>query len=149
MNFALNPPEGIIGFEELMNRIVDGVVALDTKGVCTYLNPTAIAVLSRYNLDILGKNILDEFQLIENQEFYSAIQKAQETQKAHFLEDYYPTYNKWYHFSIYPSPTGTTLIVKEITDQKKVWNPVFETDRKYQILFDKNPIPMWAVDIDS
>ncbi|MBL0064922.1 MAG: PAS domain S-box protein [Bacteroidetes bacterium] len=149
MNFALNPPEGVIGFEELMNRIVDGVVALDTKGVCTYLNPTAISVLSKYNLDILGKNILDEFHLIENQEFYRAIQKAQETQKAHFLEDYYPTYNKWYHFSIYPSTTGTTLIVKEITDQKKVWNPVFETDKKYQILFDKNPIPMWAVDIKS
>lgn len=138
-----------ISVAEMLDRINDAIISLNVDDVCIYVNPFAQNILEKRGINILGKSIFDVFQGLVNQKFFIELQKSKSEQSNVFLEDYYPPFNKWYHFSIYPSPTGTTLIIKEITNRKKEWNPDFESNKKYQILFEMNPVPMWTVDVES
>lgn len=137
---------GLLVHEEILDRISDAVVVLDDNWVCTYLNERAQKVLKRDGIDLLGKNVWEVLPGMEGQLFYLQLHESMKTGQPKFLEDYYPAFNKWYHFSIYPSPTGLTVLIKNISFQKKSWGNFNQSDRRYQVLFEMNPLPMWVVD---
>jgi PAS domain S-box-containing protein len=77
----------------ILERISDAFVALDTEWRYTYVNAKAAHIFGRKREDLVGKHIGTEFPEGVGQPFYKACYKAVETQQPMYLEEYSPPYD--------------------------------------------------------
>jgi PAS domain S-box-containing protein len=104
----------------IIERVSDGFVALDTDWIYVYVNKNGARMLQREKPeDLIGKHIWTEFPEGVGQPFYHAYHKALETQQPVLLEEYYEPWDRWFENRIYPSPAGLTIYFSEITDRKR------------------------------
>lgn len=103
-----------------LDRVNDGIVALDKNWYYTYLNEPAAKMLQRENpLDLVGKHIWTEFPEGVGQPFHLAYVKAFDTQEPLVIEQHFQPWDLWFENRIYPSPDGITIYFTEITERKK------------------------------
>lgn len=106
-------------YRTLIQRISDGFIALDTNWCCVYANKKIEEMTGRALASLLGKNIWDEFPEAYNSATYEAFHRAMETQEYVNNIDYFEPLDLWQENSIYPSPEGLLVFVRDITKQKK------------------------------
>ena len=94
---------------DVLERISEAFVALDTDWRYTYVNDKAAQIFGRRREDLLGKHIWTEFPESMGQPFYKACYKAVETQEPINLVEYYSPRDRWFENRIYPSPDGLTI----------------------------------------
>lgn len=105
--------------ENVLNRISDGFVSLDTNWCYAYMNKKAGEIFDKDPKDLIGKNIWDEFPEDIGQPFYLAYKRAMEEQIFIQLLEYYPLYDKWFENRIYPSDNGLSIFFHDVTESKK------------------------------
>ena len=103
---------------ELLERVSDGFVALDTHWRYTYVNERAAALFGRRPEDLLGRHIWTEFPEGVGQPFHLAYEKAMAEQIFIEIEGYYEPWGRWFENRIYPSPDGVCIFFHEITARK-------------------------------
>ncbi len=106
-------------FKNILERVSDAFVALDTNWAYTYINAKAGEIFGRKPDTLVGKHIWTEFPIIIGQAFYKACYVALETQKYCCIQEYYQPNNLWFENHIYPSPDGLTIYFVDITSKKK------------------------------
>ena len=121
-------------FKNILERVSDAFVALDTNWIYTYVNTKAGEIFDRKPEDLIGKHIWTEFSEAVNQPFYLACYRAMKTQKHEYIHEYYQAHDLWFENHIYPSPDGLTIYFTDITIKKKAE----ETLASYQIQLEKN-----------
>lgn len=105
-------------YRTTLERVSDAFVALDKNWNYTYMNHKAGEILQRKPEDMIGKNIWAEFPGGVNQPFYKAFHQAMREQKFTYLEEYYPSDNKWFENYIYPSPDGLSVFLRDVSERK-------------------------------
>ncbi|HAZ30306.1 TPA: hypothetical protein DCY65_01885 [Candidatus Acetothermia bacterium] len=104
----------------VLERISDGVVALDRDWNYTYVNPQAAVMLNRERPDdLIGKHIWTEYPEGVGQPFHLTYERAMREQRTIVLEDYYAPWDRWFENRIHPSPDGLTIYFTEITTRKQ------------------------------
>jgi len=104
----------------IIERVNDGIIALDNDWRYTYVNARAARMLQRENTqDLIGKQIWTEFPESVGQPFHQAYLKAYETQHVIVFEEYYPQWDQWFEKRVYPSNDGLTIYFTDISDRKK------------------------------
>ena len=68
--------------------------------------------------EILDHNLWEVYSDSIDSESYKNYHQAIENNQAVHFEDYYPTLNKWYEISAYPSGNGLSVYFKDVTDRK-------------------------------
>ncbi|MGB4973485.1 MAG: PAS domain S-box protein, partial [Cyclobacteriaceae bacterium] len=106
-------------YRTTLERITDGFVALDNNWCYTYMNRKASEIFECDPHAIVGKHIWTEFPEGIGQPFHIAYEKAMETQKYVYLEEYYPPYDMWFENHIYPSSGGLSIYFKDVTQRKR------------------------------
>src|SRR6185436_12808180 len=76
--------------ENVLERVSDGFVALDTSWRYNYVNARGAAMLGRQREDLLGKHIWTEFPDGIGQPFHLAYERAFAEQVPVHLEQHYP-----------------------------------------------------------
>ena len=104
---------------QVLERVTDAFVALDTNWHYTYVNARAAQMFGRRADDLIGKHIWTEFREGVGQKFHLAYEQAMADQQPVFLEEYYPPYDRWFENRIYPSPEGLTIYFHDITERKR------------------------------
>ncbi len=105
--------------ETVLERVTDGVVALDSEWRYTFVNPQAARMLNRRRPeDLIGRNIWEEYPEGIGQPFHLAYVEAMATQRHATLTEYYPPWDRWFENRIYPSPDGLTIFFTDVTDQR-------------------------------
>jgi PAS domain S-box-containing protein len=104
---------------DVLERVSDGLVALDKRWRCTYVNRRAAELFGREPEDLLGKHIWTEFPEGVGQPFHLAYERAMSEQIVITLENYYAPWNRWFENRIYPSPEGVSIFFHEITERKR------------------------------
>lgn len=117
-------------FADVLERISDAFVALDTDWRYTYVNEKAAQIFGRRREDLLGKHIWTEFPEGIGQPFYQAYYKAVETQQPIYLEEYYPPYDRWFENRIFPSRNGLTIFFQDVTERKRLSDALEERNRR-------------------
>lgn len=102
----------------VIDRINDGLVALDASERFIYVNHRATQILQREADELLGQPLGAAFPESLNLPFYPAYRQAIEQQQPVYQEQFYPTRQRWFESRIYPSPDGTTIYFTDITDRK-------------------------------
>ena len=104
----------------ILESIGDAFFAVDNNWVVTYWNNMAEKVLHVPKGKILNHNLWEVFADSVDSESYKRYHEAMRTGEATHFEDYYPTLNRWYEISGYPTDNGLSVYFKDITD-RKLW----------------------------
>jgi PAS domain S-box-containing protein len=104
---------------DVLERVSDGVVALDRNWRYTYVNSRAASLFGRQPEDLVGRHIWTEFPEGVGQPFQLAYQKAMDDQIFIEMESYYEPWDRWFENRIYPSLDGVSIFFHEITGRKQ------------------------------
>ncbi|HWI17501.1 MAG TPA: PAS domain-containing protein [Vicinamibacterales bacterium] len=115
-----NPEDARRVLSSVLERIRDGVIALNLDWQYTYVNPQAAQMLGkRHPSDLIGKHALTEFPDAMERPWGRAYARALATQEASVLEGHNQKLDRWFLSRIYPSPDGLTVYITETTEQKR------------------------------
>ena len=103
---------------DLLERISDGFVALDTDWRYTYVNQRAADLFGRQPEHLVGRHIWTVFPEGIGQPFQLAYERAMSEQVFIRMENYYEPWDRWFENRIYPSPNGLSIFFHEITERK-------------------------------
>jgi PAS domain S-box-containing protein len=110
---AGNPPGN-----DMLDRITDAFFALDTGLRFTYLNGRAEQLLERSRGELLGRVIWDEFPETVETAFPEGLDRAMETGEPTAFEVYHKPLDTWFEARAYPSDSGVTVSLRDVTDRK-------------------------------
>jgi PAS domain S-box-containing protein len=100
---------------ELLDRITDGIFAMDNEWRFVYVNDPATTILGIRKEDYLGKTFFECFPGMENSVFAQTYRTAMETGIAGQAEDYFAPFDRWYAVHAYPSKTGISVFFRDVT----------------------------------
>ncbi len=104
---------------EIINRVNDGVAAMDKEWRYTYINRKAAGLLGRTPESLIGKCAWDEFPWAVGRPFYNSCQRAMTEQKVIRHEQYFEQWGRWLEGLIYPSAEGVSVFFQDITERKE------------------------------
>lgn len=104
---------------EVLERVDDGVLALDRNWRFTYVNGQAAKLLGRQPEDLIGKNARTEYPEAEERELRQILEMAMAAQTSIRAEIYYEPWDRWFENCIYPSTDGVSVFFFEITERKQ------------------------------
>lgn len=108
-----------IAARKRFERISDGFFALDTDWRVTYANARVEAMVDRSADDLVGTVIWDEFPDAVDTQIYDEFHTAMDTQEPATFDQYYPPLDAWFSVRVYPSESGLSVYVRDITDRKE------------------------------
>lgn len=103
----------------VLDRINDGVLALDTQSRVVYLNPRAAHLLHRSLADLRGKHVWAEFPEAVDHPVYAQAQQAMAEQRPTQATFFYSPLGRWFENRIYPSPDGLTFYFTDVTERQR------------------------------
>ena len=132
----------------IVNSISDPIIVLDTDFCYTYVNKAAEELISLTSDQLLGHNIFEMHPYLSGSSLEISCKKALNEQKCCFLEQYYPNFDAWTEYKIYPNPEGLVINFKNISIDKKRADEalklvkrnalIIETMREMFLLTDEN-----------
>ncbi len=123
----------------MLERMIDGFVALDKSWCYLYVNEQAGHLLGREPSSLIGKNIWEEFPERCNQAIYHACQRVMENQTPEQIEDYHPLWHRWFENRIYPTTEGISLYCQDITDRKLMEVRLRESEARFRAIVETEP----------
>lgn len=103
----------------ILESITDAFFALDRHWHFTYLNLQSEPLLQRRRVDLLGKNIWDEFPEAVGSTFYEQYHLALDKQVSVSFEEFYPPLNTWFEVRAYPVADGLSIYYHNINERKE------------------------------
>ena len=106
-----------------LDRITDGIIALDRRWHVVYLNRTAIDFFERA-LDIRADQVLhrrfwDAVPEVLGTRFEDAYRRAAAEQTTVEFEDYDAAADRWIEARAYPGPDGLSIYFRDVTERKR------------------------------
>jgi len=112
--------ENELRLSTVLDRIRDGVTAVDRDLRFTYLNPEASRQLAHPPGELLGRSIFDVFPIPLDHPFRDALVRALDLQQPASAEAFVDQLGKWFSISIYPSPEGITIFSRDVTAAREL-----------------------------
>jgi PAS domain S-box-containing protein len=103
---------------DVLDRISDGLVALDRNWRYTYVNQQAAGMFGRRPEDLIGRHIWTECPEGIGQPFQLAYDRAMADQVPARMESYYAPWGRWFENRIYPSSDGVSIFFHDITERR-------------------------------
>ena len=139
-------------FHNLFDNMLEGVQLLDFDWRYIYLNRTAEIHNRRLNQDLLGMKFTEAWPSIEESPVFTLIKKCMEAREPGVVENEFAFLDgseQWLEFRMQPVPEGVLIVSLDITERKKVESAIRRNEERYRYLFENNPHPMWAYDLDT
>src|SRR5450432_86252 len=125
------------GLPEIVGRITDGLFALDIHWRYTFMNKKAGELLGLDPDTVTDHPIWDEFPDSIGQPFYKACQNAMAKQEYHCLEAPLSSRDRWMEYHFYPSPTGLSIMFRDISKRKSAEEELKTTELRYHALIEQ------------
>ena len=106
-------------YRTLVERVTDAFIALDPNWCYTYMNSQAGRLVHRNPVEMIGKNVWEEFPEAVGSATYKAMTEAMLDQRFVTTIDYYEPLNLWQQNYIYPSPEGISMFIRDISMEKR------------------------------
>lgn len=145
-----------INYEQMfamISSIRDGVIATDTKGLITYMNPSAEGFIGWSSYEALGKEISEIFKLVNavtNEVLDNPVKLVIKTGNATGLQKHSAIYDRngeLYYVSASCSPiinegkiTGVVVVFRDITRIKRIEEAVLTERNNFKSYFDASLI---------
>ena len=131
---------------DALERIGDGVLALDADWHITFVNDTAAAVFGRTRESLLGKHVWEEFPEGVGTEFEQVYTQAFRTQTPGLFELFSPVHGHWFEVNVHPASTGLTVLFRNITEAREMRQRLSQSEQRYRSLFEQNVDAVFMLD---
>lgn len=131
---------------DTLERLTDAFFAMDNNFNITLMNSKASAVMEKGVRRLVGKNFFEVYPDVTKTPFAKHFLLALEKQQPIEYEDLYPGTERWYNLRIFPSSNGLSVFFQDVSDRHQNEIRLIESERKYKLLFENNPFPMWVLD---
>lgn len=124
--------EALLERNTILESISDAFFAVDLEWRVTYWNREAEELMNRESSELIGKNLWDEFAHAVGGELYRQFHRAVDSGKSAYFESYYPTAEKWFEVSAYPSDSGLSVYFKDITLRKVANEKLRQSNERFE-----------------
>jgi len=128
-----------------LDRVSDGILALDSEFRFTYLNDSAEQLLDSTASDLLGEPIWDAFPETTDSVAEQRIRAAAETQETASYERYNESVDRWFDVRVCPDEDGLSLIFNDITERKQRENEL----ERYERIVENLPVAVGQSEPDE
>lgn len=115
--------------EIVLESMSECVYAVDHQSRITYINASAMRILSIENVDILGHILWEVFPQLIGGEFHRALTETQRSGVASRLEYKSILADKWLDASLTPSATGVTVFFRDVTEVRHLSQQLSQSPR--------------------
>lgn len=133
----------------ILESIGDAFFALDKEWIITYWNKEASKIFRYSAAEMVGKNILDYFGtalLPRNADYYYAMVKQM---KPIHYERFFQAAERWFEISAYPSESGVSVYLKDITERKKIQEAIRLSNERYNYVAKATNDAIWDWDLQT
>lgn len=136
----------------IIDRVTDGVIALDQEWRITYLNRKAEELLSPVKEkggELVGKNLWDEFPDLVGTEAHQAYERAVKEQSPVSFELFYTPLDSWFDIRAYPSPDGLSVFFHDISKRRNAEEAMRQSEQDLTDFFDNAAVGLHWVGPDG
>lgn len=142
-------------YRQIIETAQEGIWQIDENHKTTFVNDKMCQILEYTQKEMMGKGIYS-FMDEEGKQIAAKLMKREKEikfEKSHFKYIAKSGKEIWTNVAANPfiSETGdykgSMAMVTDITEIKKTQQTLKENEKKYQYLFDNNPMPMWVIDL--
>jgi signal transduction histidine kinase len=141
-----DPPSASRADDDLrtvLDRMSDGFFAVDADWQITYANERGTEILRSAMADgvVESAETIDGFHLWKSipeatdTEFYHRYHEAMETQEQATFHSYYPPLKTWFEARVFPSDTGLSVYLRDVTERRELERQQRESRRAIQQLY--------------
>ena len=105
---------------EMLGRLTDGFVSLDAEWRILYANPQAEGMVALRRDDYEGQRFWDVFPELRGTVFEEEYRRAAADKVPVHFETYFAPFARWFDVSVYPSPSGLSVLFRDVTEKRKV-----------------------------
>jgi signal transduction histidine kinase len=117
-----------VDLRTILDRMADGVFAVDADWRVTYANETARELLESAMADdalddagtIDGLHLWESIPEAVDTTFYDRYHEALASQEPVFFEEYYGPLDTWFDVRVFPSDTGLSVSLRDVTEQRRL-----------------------------
>jgi PAS domain S-box-containing protein len=135
--------------ETMLTSINDGFYVLDRNWRFTYVNDRYCEMVQMPSSKLLGQNIWELFPAAVDTEAYELFHHAMADQTPRQFDYLYAPWNCWHDHRIYPSPTGLTVFIADISDRKQAEATLQISEERLQLAVRSAKLGMWFWDIET
>jgi PAS domain S-box-containing protein len=135
--------------ERVLASINDQFLVLDREWRYTYVNDRVVEATGISKEDLLGKCIWDVFPETVESEFYIEVHRAVAEQTVVQFEYYYSPWQRWFENRVYPSASGVSILVTEISDRKQTEAALRQSEGRLQLALTAAKMFVWELDYQT
>ncbi|WP_017651466.1 PAS domain S-box protein [Fortiea contorta] len=135
--------------ETVLASINDGFYVLDHYWRFTYVSDRYCEMVGMQRSQILGENVWELFPLAVDTDAYVQFHRAINEQTSLQFDYYYAPWNCWHDHRIYPSASGLTVFLTDISDRKLAEATLSSNQQQLQSLIDGIPHAVWVLDSEG
>jgi PAS domain S-box-containing protein len=116
--------------EGVLAGITDQFLAFDREWDCVFANDRVTEFTGLTKEELVGKTLWEVFPNVAGTQFELELRQAMLEQKPVRFEYFYAPWSRWFENHVYPSPSGLSLFIADITDRKQAEQKLLEADRQ-------------------
>ncbi|MBD0334237.1 MAG: response regulator [Cyanobacteria bacterium Co-bin13] len=132
--------------ESVLSSINDGFFILDRDWCFTYCNSRNAQIIGLSQEQVLGQNVWELFPDVVGTEVYTQFHQAMAAQAAVQFEYFYPTWERWFEYRVYPSPEMLTTFVADVTDRRHTEAALEAAEERLRVALQNAPIAVFNQD---
>lgn len=133
----------------LVERVAEGLVALDRRGRCTYVSRQTESFLGMSAKEVLGKSLWEEVPGLRSSRLAEEWQLAMDEQRPRAVElsDLAP--GRWFEIRLFPAPDGMTIHFADATERKHQEEELRQSAQVYSRLLNTLGGIVWVGEGDA
>ena len=139
-------------FRTTLESLIEGCQIIDRDWRYLYVNAAAAKQGGQTVERLLGRTIIEAFPGIEQTELFDAFRKTMEDRTPQQIENEFTRadgVSAWFQVVIQPVPEGIFILSADITERKRYDEALNESEKRYRLLFEYNPLCMWVYDVET
>ncbi|MEG3899301.1 MULTISPECIES: PAS domain S-box protein [unclassified Microcoleus] len=133
----------------ILESITDAFIAVDSTWNFTYVNHKAIELFGKSQAELIGKNVWDILPWAVDFPSYKMAAKALAEKVTIEYEEFVPLWNKWLKVRCYPSDSGLSAYIQDVSDRKQAEVALKASEEKLRMLAESNLIGILFSDVDG
>ena len=146
---AEDPNEESLRRRTVLERVSEGIAALDSDLRYTYVNDRAEQILDARREQLIGQHVWNAFPKSKGTIAQEAFEAAMETQEQQSYERYNSALDRWFEVRVYPDESGLSLYFADITDRKTSETELARTNRRLTALIENTSQAVYLKDCEG
>lgn len=133
----------------ILERVTEGIVALDADFRYTYVNDRAEQILGTDREQLIGERVWDAFPETKGTVTQEKMEAALATQEQQSFERYNSALDRWFDVRIYPDESGLSIYFTDITERKRSEEQMKQTNRRLTSLVENTAEAVYIKDCEG